>query len=293
MFQPIFFIGMSKNCFENLKINLEFLLNYKEFTNKEIQICIIDSDSVDGTKNYCTNLKIENKLNEFIEIDNLENLYNSRIERLAICRNEGLKYIDKHCNDKAVYIPMDMDLNLFKLMSLNEFEDLVNYFLDCDYDSIFPFSVPHYYDIFALRKAGWVNGNNLLKSKKLKDKFIFPSFLFNYFLIFSKQKHVDGFKEDLIGVESAFGGMGMYKLDIGLLKSAKYSTSDDEIDFHSEHLFFNNHFKNQAIFKKWKFDSPLEYTFFNSYSYLNKTIYILKTIKNDFKKLYKKFEYSE
>ena len=82
--------------------------------------------------------------------------------------------------------------------------------------------------------------------------------------------------------------MGMYKLSIDLLKSAKYSTSDDEIDFHSEHLFFNNHFKNKAILKNWNFDSPLEYTFFNSFNYLNKVVYILKTVKNDFKKLYKK-----
>ena len=120
MFQPIFFIGMSKNCFENLKINLEFLSEYKEYTSKEIQICVIDSDSKDGTKNYCRDLKIQNKLDEFIELDNLEKSYNSRIERLAICRNEGLNYIDKHCNDKAIYIPMDMDLNLFRLMSLRK-----------------------------------------------------------------------------------------------------------------------------------------------------------------------------
>ena len=78
----IYFVGMSKNCFDTLKKNIEYLLDFRKNTDTKFEVCVIDSDSVDGTKAYCNELKKNNLLNDFIEIDNLETLYKSRIERL-------------------------------------------------------------------------------------------------------------------------------------------------------------------------------------------------------------------
>ena len=144
---------MSKNCFNSLKSNIEFLLKFKDFTSHNIDICIIDSDSSDGTKEYCYELYEQKFINQIIEIDNLEKEYSSRIERLTICRNEGLNYIGKMIDKEALYIPMDMDLDLFSLTSFEELEKIINTFISRDnFDGLFPFSVPHYYDIFALVK---------------------------------------------------------------------------------------------------------------------------------------------
>ena len=111
----VYFIGMSKNCFESLKLNLEFLINFKEISNIQFEICIIDSDSTDGTKEYCRKLINDKLINEFFEIDNLEEIYDSRVERLSICRNEGLEYLSSQLNNgELIYIPMDMDISLFE-----------------------------------------------------------------------------------------------------------------------------------------------------------------------------------
>jgi hypothetical protein len=286
MVSNLYFIGMSKNCFNSLKSNIEFLLKFKDFTSHNIDICIIDSDSSDGTKEYCYELYEQKFINQIIEIDNLEKEYSSRIERLTICRNEGLNYIGKMIDKEALYIPMDMDLDLFSLTSFEELEKIINTFISRDnFDGLFPFSVPHYYDIFALRATGWVNGNNLLTARKLKDKFKIFSVIFNYFLIFRKQKHIEKFNEPFISVESAFGGMGLYKMGVKEFENYKYDINVDNINYYSEHIVFNNFFKNLYISCEWKFPSPMEYTFFNNFTFLEKITYIMKTLKNDFKNI--------
>ena len=84
---------MSKNCYPSLKRNLDYLIEFKEVSGLAVQICIVDSDSIDGTKEYCKKLEDENKIDKFIEIDKLEEKYRSRIKRLAISRNQGLAFI--------------------------------------------------------------------------------------------------------------------------------------------------------------------------------------------------------
>ena len=50
------FVGMSKNCFNNLKPNIEFLLKFQKITSFKMTISVVDSDSTDGTKEYCSKL---------------------------------------------------------------------------------------------------------------------------------------------------------------------------------------------------------------------------------------------
>ena len=285
MIQSIFFIGMSKNCFATLEKNVDFLLEFKKISKFKVDICIVDSDSTDGTKEYCYNLAKTNTIDSIVEVDNLENEFSSRIERLSISRNKGLDYIKDNLENSCLYIPMDMDLNLFSLLDCVRFEKIVEDFIDSEADGLFPYSKPYYYDIFALRKQDWVSGNNLLTSKNLKKRFRVMSFLFNYFLIFKKQRHIDTFSKNYIEVESAFGGMGIYKIQSNTLVNARYDINQTEVNFYSEHIFFNSSFNNLFISTKWNIESPIEYTFFNSFSYIEKIIYILKTLKNDIKHL--------
>ena len=288
MIQSIFFIGMSKNCFPNLKKNIDFLLEFKKISKFNIDICVVDSDSTDGTKKYCYNLVKTNTIDSIVEVDNLENKFSSRIERLSISRNKGLDYIKENQKKPSLYIPMDMDLNLFSLLDCVRFEKIIEDFIDSEADGLFPYSTPYYYDIFALRQQDWVPGNNLLTSNNLKKKFRVMSFIFNYFLIFKKQRNVDTFSKNYIEVESAFGGMGIYKIQSNTLVNSRYDVSQTEVNFYSEHIFFNASFNNLFISTKWNIESPIEYTFFNSFSYIEKIIYILKTLKNDIKHLNKR-----
>lgn len=281
------FVGMSKNCFNNLKPNIEFLLKFQKITSFKMTISVVDSDSTDGTKEYCSKLYEENLISNFIEIDHLEDEYNSRIERLSISRNKGLQCVKTNSDLPVIYIPMDMDLDLFGLLSTIELESLIKSFAkNKERDGMFPFSTPFYYDIFALRAKNWVKGNNILTARNLKDKVKVFSFIFNYFLIFNVQKNIDTFTEEYISVQSAFGGMGLYKITESNVEKIKYDINKTNIDYFSEHIAFNNYFKKLYISRDWNFPSPLEYIFFNTFTMTEKISYIFKTLKNDIKNLF-------
>ena len=71
----IVFVGLSKNCFLNVQKNIIFLESYKKSTKYNLQIIVIDSDSTDGTKEFCIKKNNEKIIDEFIQIDNLESLF--------------------------------------------------------------------------------------------------------------------------------------------------------------------------------------------------------------------------
>ena len=139
----IHFIGMSKNCRESLATNIKFLLEFKEKSSFDVQISIIDSDSTDGTKEYLNKLSIKNKINNLLEIDNLQKNHISRITRLSICRNAALDLLKKDKNKSIIYAPMDTDINLFEYCTIKEFEEIILFFNNNDnIDGMFPFSLP-------------------------------------------------------------------------------------------------------------------------------------------------------
>ncbi len=272
----IYFVGLSKNCLLTLRKNIDFInLLIKEEVGVE-KIIIVDSDSNDGTKEYCKSLKNDKVL--FIEEDNIKNKFQNRIEILSHCRNIGLQNIEK-TND-VLYIPIDLDIDLFSLIKPKSFIELLNNFQNNkDIDALFPYSEPYYYDIFALRKQGWVDNNTILQAHKLKQKFKIGSFFFNYFFVFKKQINKNKFSENLIRVESAFGGIGLYKINKN--KNVLYETKDIDTEFYSEHLSFNNNFKNLFIDKNWAVPAPEEHINFHLLRKLEKVFYIFKTFKYD------------
>ena len=88
----IYFVGLSKNCLLTLRKNIDFInLLIKEGVALE-KIIIVDSDSNDGTKEYCKSLKNDNIL--FIEEDNVKNNFHKELKYFH-CRNIGLQNIEK------------------------------------------------------------------------------------------------------------------------------------------------------------------------------------------------------
>lgn len=281
----IVFVGLSKNCYDTLKKNLNFLLSFEKNYDLHSTIIVIDSDSIDGTKQFCKEL--ENKFDNFlfVEKDFSDETSLNRIEKLTLCRNIGINKINNEL--ETIYIPMDMDIDLFKFVNNKEFFELINNFENNDdLSAIFPFTIPFYYDIFALRSKGWVENNSTLIAHNFKKRIRLGSFFFNYYYVFSKMKPINNFSVELINVESAFGGIGMYKLKPKL--NYKYTVDEYESNFVSEHISFNSQFDKLYILKKWNTPSPEEYIFYKNYNYLNKFKYILKTIKYDVLSIFKK-----
>lgn len=283
----IYFCGLSRNNLESLTQNIAYILNFKKKSKyKKINLLIVDSNSVDGSKEYLDRNSQEFEFFNVIHKDDLS-FVDSRIERIKICRNLGLKFIENNFkNNSLVYIPLDTDFYLFSKTSPEKLDELIDYVLKMENNSgIFPVSEPYYYDIFALRAEGWLNMNSQLIVTNLKKYIRVGSFIFNYLFIFRYQltpKHIELKKFNLI---SAFGGIGIYNISNFDLKTKSYDVSEKSKEMYSEHLFFNKHFKHLEIRTDWVINAPKEHILFKSYNLKDKIIYIVKTFKEDFKNL--------
>ena len=98
--------------------------------------------------------------------------------------------------NNVVYIPIDLDLDLFKFLTVEKLIHLIEYCVNKNVPfGIFPFSTPYYYDIFALRAEKWVKYNSQLKINNFKKIFLIGSFFLNYIFIFRHQLDVRKFKK--------------------------------------------------------------------------------------------------
>ena len=181
-------------------------------------IILLENDSRDGTKQLlqkwvsATNAKNAGRA-KLIELDGIEWHHPKRTDRLAAARNLYLKEIaDSGLKDFDYLAVTDMDDANVSPIALENIRAAVD-FLEChdDVAAVFPNQFPVYYDIWALRKPGWcpddcwdeVEAEKVLIGKDAAEK--------KY--VFDRQHFIDSTHEP-IEVESAFGGIGIYKMPL-------------------------------------------------------------------------------
>jgi len=197
--------------------NLELL---SDFFNK-VHIIIFENDSSDNTRKLL--IKWESHKNKNIDKkllleENLIHKFPLRAHRLAYCRNQILNYIfDNNLDKKYQYaIHCDLDDRFWSL----DFDSICNCFqYDVNkWDAMFPINTNYgYYDFWALRcDQTWFNKNIFCCEIENNDKF--DEF----------KKHVSELcsflnnnANKLISVQSAFNGLGIYKLNS--LKNCRYN----------------------------------------------------------------------
>lgn len=280
------FAGLAKDCLPSLQKNLDFISKFSaELPGYNLRFIVVESDSTDGTKEYLENVNFD--FLEIITADNLEKKFKYRTERIANCRNMILdKLKNEKSNQDLIYIPVDLDIEIFEYQDVHDFHFQLNDFIENKlYDAYFPFNFPYYYDIHALRSKGWNSHNPWEKINKI-NKFIFiGKFFARYFYVYRIQKKYNT-KKELINVESAFGGIGFYKLNNSLLEIVNYEIEIDLGNTSCEHLKFNSFFRNKAVVSKWKVPSPKEHVEYKLLSFKEKNLYILTSIRNDLKNLF-------
>lgn len=280
------FAGLAKDCLPSLQKNLDFISKFNaELPGYNLKCIVVESDSTDGTKEYLENVNFD--FLEIITADNLDKKFKYRTERIANCRNMILdKLKNENSNQDLIYIPIDLDIEIFEYQDIHDFHFQLNDFIENKlYDAYFPFNFPYYYDIHALRSKGWNSHNPWEKIKKI-NKFIFiGKFFVRYFYVYRIQKKYNT-KKELINVESAFGGIGFYKLNNSLLEIVNYEIEIDLGNTSCEHLKFNSFFRNKAVVSKWKVPSPKEHVEYKLLSFKEKSLYILTSIRNDLKNLF-------
>ena len=284
----IFFCGISKNCVEHIEKNLSFIEKFvQSFPDIKIKGIFVDSDSTDGTKEFLLNYTKEKPYFVYKNLDNLETKYSNRIERITISRNNCIEQIQKiKTGEQVIYIPIDLDIDLFRFTNVNQFLDLItNNFKEEGDNAIFPFSKPFYYDIFALRAKGWVNHNSQFWVIRLKKYFKIGSFFYNYIFIFRYQISLNKFKTLKTNIESAFGGIGIYFIN-NFNDNFTYNVSETQPSDISEHVIFNSRFENLNILHNWNIPAPKQHLEYKNLGAKEKINYFFKSFKNDFKNIF-------
>lgn len=280
----IAFSAPVRNCEQYLRKNLEFLSSLT--SDKEIDaidIFILENDSIDNTKSILDEYSSCSNFHIFFE-DNLTQKLTNRIERITYVRNKLLAEISSSNINYDIYIALDLDLDLFLNTSKSLFINLLkNFSKNNSEDAIFPNSKPFYYDLAALRAPNWVESDVWNQYAKATKKIKLGKIFLRLYFVTRKQRKISE-KIEKIKVNSAFGGIGIYKVDKYILSKQKYNIS--EID-NCEHVQFNNAFENKFIYPNWIIKAPTEHLGFKILNTRNKIAYIYFELRSEIKKLLK------
>lgn len=204
----VLIVGLTRNCEdvierEVLKINSAFS------EAKSINWLVIESDSDDGTLTKLKNLS-KNDNFEFITLGKLQNQYPMLVERLSKCRNVYLEKLrtDTKYNDIDYVVVADLDgvnseLTATAVKSCWQLTE--------EWDACFANQSRAYYDIWALRHKLWSPNDcwqtyNFLRNNSMNQLSALEAAAYSRTININRNAPP-------IKVDSAFGGLGIYKKD--------------------------------------------------------------------------------
>jgi hypothetical protein len=238
--EGILVAGLARNC-ENsihrdvLKIN-KALAN---FTN--ISWLVIESDSEDSTLNSLKDLQRKVQGFDFYTFGRLQGKLPLRTERIAYCRNKYLEELE----DNSKY----QDIKYLVVADLDGINDKLTQdgFESCwsrdNWNVCTANQSAPYYDIWALRHPIWNPGDCRQVKNFYKDCGLSEYCAFLY-AVSSKMITIQS-NSDWIKVDSAFGGLGIYKKDV--IRLSRYVGIDKTGREVCEHVSFHKSLKiNQS-----------------------------------------------
>lgn len=263
------FAGLARDCGNTVEENVSLLLSLaKDPRVNTLELLILENDSRDDTKQKLHALSRAYSEITLFTLPSLDQKFPCRVERIAYCRQYLLDYIraKELASDSlsTLYIPVDLDSEIVTSINSNSFISACLFLISSrTLDALFPVSKPFYYDILALRAPGWCGSDciaDLARFQAFKSHLVYE--LARLWLIVGRQKSFKklALQPDLIAVESAFGGFGIYSIN-----------SIQHADYHSflwpstvynktcEHVLFNQAVANKAIDPRLVVSAPLEH----------------------------------
>jgi hypothetical protein len=254
--------GTVRDCAEGLGdrlVRLERALN--EAVMGRLHFHFFENDSTDTTRAELL-LFQSGRANVTLHLaDGLVSRFPRREERLAYCRNQLLASInaseaEAETDTVTIYLPMDLDIDIDWHHQGAQLSEAMNLVQSGWLDGILPASRPLYYDIHALRAPRWNSGDSWVAVSRV-DRFraFVPTWVVHGALVHSKQIPIERLQArgQLIPVESAFGGFGVYRLD--RVKGREYASTEEDL---CEHVAFNRGLR-LAIMTGLEIPAPAEH----------------------------------
>jgi glycosyltransferase involved in cell wall biosynthesis len=183
----------------------------KEMNNifEKVNFLVIESDSIDNTTKVLEKMKSKKNNFNYKSLGKIESTFPNRIQRLAFCRNTYVKEIRENTLYKDVDFVAIVDFDIKNnRLKLNQLKKLIG---ESNWSAIFANQTGLYYDIYALRKKGWVENDCFAEYRK--NSICMSTQDAKELAIWSKMKKIKK-GSPLIPVNSAFGGLGIYRKNV-------------------------------------------------------------------------------
>lgn len=230
-------VGVVKNISTTIQGDVIRLTNALE-RFEEIHWMLIESNSTDDSLKALGSLK---KNIQHFNFQSIKSKGETRTKHLATARNLYLTDLQKY-RDKGIEYVVVADFNNLNnkltAKSVNScWESTI------DWDVCCANSEKKYYDIWALRHQNW-SPNDCWKDLEFYKKYIkFPE-LALYRSVNSRMIKIPP-NSDWIQVQSAFGGLAIYKIEI--MQYAEYQGIDQFGESICEHVAFNEKLNEQGF----------------------------------------------
>jgi hypothetical protein len=226
-FSNVLIVGLARNCAKILEQEIRTLASAFA-QSKSVKWLIIESDSEDSTLDALNDL-CENYSLRYITLGHLRHKLPKRTERIALCRNRYLEEIKSNPEyediDFVVVADLDGVNSELTAQSVSSCWDLT-----VDWDACFANQSKPYYDIWALRHKAW--SPNCWESYRFLLDNGANKFNAIHACVESRMVRINKMRNP-IEVESAFGGLGIYKKRV-LVQSSYHglNAKDEEVCEH-------------------------------------------------------------
>ena len=214
----------------------------------DVEVFLVESDSSDNTNQRLSALHDKDSRISFISLGPLRKKIPSRIERIRFCRNKYVEFIREGYQKSRWEFIVVVDLDgMNKKITEASFRSTIE--AKSGWSGCFANQTRGYYDLFALRCEGWVERDVFLDLQSLKNNSPFEQRdnnklfgwirRFNHFdhlrvsAIYSKMRRISP-HDPWVKVQSAFGGLGVYKPEVFLKYNYDFQNLHSEI--YSEHI---------------------------------------------------------
>lgn len=225
-------VGTIRNSARNLRSEVA---RYQGIFSQlgEVNFFLVESDSKDKTTDVLLELAKKYTNFRFVSLGNLENRYPSRVERITHCRNAYVSEIRKSPTLRSADFTIVADLdNKSRLLTARNIEVSLN--RNIQWSALFANQKHKYYDIYALRHPIWCP--NDIREEIAWYKKYFPNYSAKDLATFKKMIKIPT-DSDPIPVDSAFGGLGIYRTE-SFLKFDYTPTNSNSHEI-SEHVVLN------------------------------------------------------
>lgn len=201
----IVFLGAARNCEQRIQGSLHRIFELSELFG-DYRIKVYENDSVDRTLEIIRSELADNSHCELTAETGLDKILPLRTQRLAYARNKLLDATLAQHPDFDYVCWIDLDGLVDARFSTSGF--LSNFRFESVWDAVFPVSAPLYYDVWALREHS-IAPDDLVWRMKHRIPSVIGARKDVHTAV---QQLAPGNLRGWLRVESAFGGMGIYKM---------------------------------------------------------------------------------